>query len=68
VLAELRAPEDVGLGDTVARHLGRLGGDAFKRLYRKLTGGDCGCADRQAALNRLFHYPAAPERSALLRR
>lgn len=56
LIAGLRTDADVGLGDTIARHLARFGGDAFKRIYKKLTGGECGCADRQAALNGLFLY------------
>ena len=54
----LRVPADRGLGDTLARHLDYFGGGAFKRLYRQLTGRECGCGDRQAALNALFAYPA----------
>ncbi len=57
VLARLRTPEDCGLGDTVARHLDRFGGDAWKRVYEKLMGRRCPCADRQAALNAAFPYP-----------
>jgi hypothetical protein len=60
-LANLRDPSDRGLGDTVARHIDRLGGEWLKRFYKRLTGGDCGCADRKAALNRRFPYPTAPE-------
>jgi len=60
LLARQRKPADRGLGDTLAHFLGKFGADAFKRWYRKLTGADCGCADRQAALNARFAYPAPP--------
>jgi hypothetical protein len=29
-------------------------GEAFKRYYKVITGRDCGCSDRQAALNQRF--------------
>jgi hypothetical protein len=53
-LAKLATPEDRGLGDVVQRQAAKLGGDTFKKLYRQLTGSDCGCRDRQAKLNQRF--------------
>lgn len=55
-VAALRAPGDRGLGDTIARHLNSLGAGALKWFHRKLTGRDCGCADRQQRLNALYPY------------
>lgn len=45
----LAVPGDRGLGDIVHR---QLGGDAFPAWYARTLGGNCGCADRVAALNR----------------
>jgi hypothetical protein len=56
MIAGMRIPEDKGIGDTVARHLGRFGGDGFKRIYKRLTGSECGCANRQQVLNQLYRY------------
>jgi hypothetical protein len=53
-LATRREPGEIGVGDIVARIIGP-GGEVFKRVFKKITGHDCGCADRQAALN--FKYP-----------
>jgi hypothetical protein len=57
LIARWRTDADVGLGDTIARHAARFGADAFQRLYKRITGADCGCSDRQAALNSLYPYP-----------
>lgn len=56
IIATLRNETDKGLGDTIHRHLERFGADAMKRLYRRFTGRDCGCGDRQKRLNREFRY------------
>lgn len=45
-------PSDVGAGDIIARVIGPIGGDAFKLWYRATFGRDCGCGNRQEALNR----------------
>ena len=37
-----------------------LGGETFKRWYKRLTGGDCGCEDRRAGLNVRYPYGAYP--------
>lgn len=55
-IGKLRAAGDQGIGDTIARHLTRFGADALKSIYRQITGTDCGCSDRQAALNWMFPY------------
>ena len=60
MIARLRVPSDTGLGDTIHRRLDRFGGDAMARLYKKITGADCGCKHRQAKLNYLFSYPKEP--------
>lgn len=52
----MAAPEDRGVGDTIARVIGPMGGDAFKRWYKRITGEDCGCGDRQAWLNQRYPY------------
>lgn len=55
-VAKLKTADDKGLGDTIHRNLARFGADAMSRLYKKITGHDCGCGDRQAKLNRMFPY------------
>lgn len=50
----LAIESDHGLGDIVARHVGPVGGDAFKAWYRYAFGRDCGCGDRQKWLNQRF--------------
>ena len=59
--ARLRKPEDTGLGDTLARQFGAVGGKVLIGYYEKLTGHGCGCLDRQAALNERFPYPPPQE-------
>jgi hypothetical protein len=46
-----------GAGDTVAAILNITGiGPAARRVIESATGKPCGCAKRQAALNRLLPY------------
>lgn len=52
-----KADVDMGVGDTIARIVGPAGGDLFKAKFKELTGRDCGCADRQLALNQMYPYP-----------
>ena len=53
----LSRPADKGLGDTVARIVGPIGGDAFKAWHLATFGVPCGCAGRQEALNAQYPYP-----------
>ena len=55
-LARRKRDGEAGVGDTLERLLRHLGGNAFKAAYRRLTGGDCGCTDRQARLNVAYPY------------
>lgn len=48
----LAKPSDRGAGDIIARVIGPIGGDAFKKWYKATFGRDCGCGNRQEALNR----------------
>lgn len=59
-MALFRADKDAGVGDTIARNLGRLGADYMKRAYQWAFGADCGCGARQARLNALYPYPTVP--------
>ncbi len=43
-----------GLGDVVADIIHATGLDALATTYTNLTGQDCGCQQRQEALNNLF--------------
>ncbi len=42
---------DRGAGDIIARTIGPIGGEAFKKWYKRLFEKDCGCGNRQEALN-----------------
>ena len=53
-LGLLARPGERGIGDIVARTVGPLGGDAFKRWYKNISGKDCDCPKRQAAWNRRY--------------
>lgn len=55
IASKLRRPEDKGLGDTVARTLGKTG-EAFK-AFMKSIGIDCGCQQRQEWLNQRYPLP-----------
>jgi hypothetical protein len=50
-LKSLAKEGDRGAGDIIARTVGPIGGDAFKKWYKLLFGKDCGCGNRQEALN-----------------
>jgi hypothetical protein len=45
-----------GLGDTIAKITHATGLDKLAELYTQLTGKDCGCKNRQEALNKLVPY------------
>jgi hypothetical protein len=51
-----RKPEDRGVGDTVERLLAVAGGRKIKRMLERV-GINCGCTDRQKALNEQHPYP-----------
>lgn len=46
---------DRGLGDIIARTIGPIGGDAYKKWYKTIYGKSCGCSERQETLN--WEYP-----------
>lgn len=52
LIAEARKPGDTGVGDIVARKLGKTG-EAFK-AFMKSIGIDCGCQQRQEWLNQRY--------------
>ncbi len=58
IVAKLATPADVGVGDTLARTIDPLGGDIFKRWYKRITGAKCGCQNRQGSLNAMYPYSA----------
>jgi len=51
----LAHPEDRGAGDIIARTIGPIGGDAFKKWYKTIFGKSCGCKERQEEWN--YAYP-----------
>ena len=56
-IATQKQPGEVGVGDTIARIIGPIGGDLYKRWFKTLFGRDCGCATRQESLNSKYPYP-----------
>lgn len=52
----LKQPEDVGVGDTLARVIGPIGGEAYKTWFLDTFGKSCGCTERQEQLNTVFPY------------
>ncbi len=52
----VRQHGEAGLGDTIARLIGPIGGDVFKAWYLRTTGQDCGCGGRQDVLNARYPY------------
>lgn len=56
LVGRFRREGEKGVGDTLARMLGQVGGEVWKRWYKRLTGQDCACKDRQAKLNAKYRY------------
>ena len=50
-----------GFGDTVAKITHSTGLHKLAELYTEITGRDCGCRNRQEALNKLFPYGVKEE-------
>lgn len=57
-VARLRVDADKGLGDTIARIADKVGGNTLADWYERITGENCGCADRHSKLNAKYPYPA----------
>ena len=55
-LAKRRQPGERGVGDTLARILAGVGAARAAKVYERLVGRTCGCADRQEWLNRRWPY------------
>jgi len=55
-IAALRNKKDAGVGDTLERMFGTIGGEQSKTAYRLLTGSDCGCQGRKEDLNARYIY------------
>lgn len=56
LIEKLAMPGDKGIGDTLERFLRGKGGDAYKRWFKRITGGECGCGDRRKRLNAAHPY------------
>ena len=54
-------PGDAGLGDTITRQIGPIGGNAFKAWYLAMFGKPCGCSTRQTTLNARYPYDTNPD-------
>jgi len=55
-LSLVKADGDSGVGDTIARTVGPIGGDKFKEWHRKVFDKECDCTKRQARFNAQFPY------------
>lgn len=55
VVARLAKAGEVGIGDTVQRLLAGVGGEVFKTMAETI-GVECGCGERQAAMNAKYPY------------
>ncbi len=51
-----RTPQDTGAGDTIARIIGPIGGEAYKKWFLETFGKTCGCTERQEKINEQFPY------------
>ena len=58
LIAVVRSGSDTGIGDTVARVVGPVGGVKFKKWHRLVFGRDCACEKRREQWN--AQYPYAP--------
>ena len=47
---------ELGVGDTLARLIGPIGGEAYKQWFENKFGRTCGCTERQAQLNKQYPY------------
>lgn len=56
LIALAAKPEDIGVGDTVERTIGKANSAAFKTWFLAAFGRPCGCATRQAAWNATYPY------------
>jgi len=56
----LAVPADTGIGDTIARIIGPIGGEAYKKWFQDTFGKTCGCQERQDHLNSLFPLTPPP--------
>ena len=52
-MAKRGRPKSKGLGDTIAKVTKATG---IERVVKAVVGDDCGCAERQEKLNKLFPY------------
>ena len=53
-VSKYKTSEDIGVGDTIERLLGKWG-QRFKKTMQRF-GIDCGCADRRDTFNRFYPY------------
>lgn len=56
LLQRLSTPQDIGLGATVKRIAGKVGGKRFI-AWSKRIGLPCGCTEREIEWNRLYPNP-----------
>lgn len=54
--ALVKIDSDKGVGDTIERVVGSLGGEAVKRWHESIFGHPCNCTIRKAQFNLLYPY------------
>jgi hypothetical protein len=52
----LRSPEDIGVGDTIERIIGKNNSQTFQEYYQKTFGRVCGCHGRKETWNLKYRY------------
>jgi hypothetical protein len=55
-IAAMKNDSDKGVGDTIQRVVGPVGGDSFKRWFQTIFHKSCGCTERQEAFNNQYPY------------
>ena len=59
VIRLVKTDADRGVGDTISRVIGPIGGEAYKVWFLATFQRPCGCTERQADLNAKFLYLSA---------
>jgi len=58
LMAKLRNPGDIGVGDTVERTIGTARSATFKAWHLATFGHPCGCERRKTEWNSKYRYPS----------
>lgn len=55
-IAWMRSEGETGIGSTLERLIGYVGGGFYKEAFKMLTGKSCGCSDRKRHLDQRYPY------------